>query len=111
HDVAPLLIQLDDADTDFLADKAVEVAHRAGIELGAGQEGLDADVAGQTAFDALDDAALDDGGLFVGLLELVPQPEAGGALVGEAEATLAGIAIDDDIDDIAGPDLGHAVGV
>ena len=54
-DVAALLVQLDDADFDLGADVAVEIAHRAHLNLRAGQERLDADVDGQTALDAADD--------------------------------------------------------
>ncbi len=55
HDVAALLVQLDDGDFDGLALHAVQVAHRAQIDLRAGQERARAqDVDGQAALDAID---------------------------------------------------------
>jgi hypothetical protein len=42
HDVAALLVELDDLELEGLADELVEVADRAQIDLGAGQERLDA---------------------------------------------------------------------
>ncbi len=44
HHVAALLVELDDADFDLLAEVAVEVAHGADLKLRAGQKGLHADV-------------------------------------------------------------------
>ena len=72
HDVAALLVDLDDAHPQFLAAQRVEIADRTHVDLRAGKEGADADVDRQTTLDALDDAADDDLALGVGLLDLVP---------------------------------------
>ena len=50
----------------------VEVADRPHVDLRAGEERAHADVHGETALDALDDAADDDLAVGVGLLDLVP---------------------------------------
>ena len=71
-DVAALLVELDDADFDLLADVAVEIADGTDLELRAGQERLDADVDGETALDAADDRALDRGLVVGSLLDRVP---------------------------------------
>ena len=57
HDVAALLVELDDLEVETLADDGfvsedLEVAHGAQIDLAAGQERLDADVDRQAALDA-----------------------------------------------------------
>src|SRR6185437_4383327 len=111
HHIAALLVELDDADADLLPHEGIDVAHRADIELRAGQEGLHADVAGQPALDPVHDAPLHDGRLLVGMLELVPQAQPGGLFVGEAQAALAALVLDDDINDVAGVHLRHAIGV
>ena len=72
HDVAALLVDLDDAHAELLPAQRVEVAHRAHVDLRAGQERADADVDREAALDPLDDAADDDLALGVGLLDLVP---------------------------------------
>ncbi len=45
-DVAALLVQLDDANFNLLAEIAIQVADRANLKLRAGQKGLEADVHG-----------------------------------------------------------------
>ena len=72
HDVAPLLVDLDDAHAQLLAAQGIEVANGADVDLRAGQERADADVHGETALDPLDDPADDDLALGIGLLDLVP---------------------------------------
>ncbi len=73
HDVAALLVQLDDADFDVLALKRVEVAHRAQINLRAGQKRACAEnVDGQTALDAVDDARFYRRLVVEGLFDIVP---------------------------------------
>ena len=71
-DVAALLVDLDDAHAQFLPAQRIEVADRPHVDLRAGQERADADVHGEAALDALDDAADDDLPVGVGLLDLVP---------------------------------------
>ena len=72
HDVAALLVHLDDAHPQFLAAQRIEVAHGTHVNLRARQEGADADVHCEPALDALDDTADDDLALGIGLLDLVP---------------------------------------
>ena len=72
HDVAALLVDLDDAHAQLLAAKRVEVADRPHVDLRARQERAYADVDREAALDALDDASDDDLLLGVGLLDLVP---------------------------------------
>ena len=71
-DVAALLVDLDDAHPELLPLQRVEVANRADVDLRSGQERAHADVHGEAALDALDDAADDDLPVGVGLLDLVP---------------------------------------
>ena len=108
-DVAALLVELDDADFDLGADVAVEVADGANLDLRAGQEGLDADVDGETTLDAGDDHAL-DGGLGVGgLFELVPHLVTQRLLVADEVAALRLLALDHHFDGVADLELGGAV--
>ena len=60
HDIAALLVQLDDGDFNFLALHAVQIAHGPQVYLRSRQEGARAaNFHGQAALDALDDDALD----------------------------------------------------
>ena len=107
-DVAALLVELDDADFDLLAEIAVEVADGANLKLRAGQECLEADVDGEPALDAADHRA-DDRGLFVGgLLDGVPHAQALGPLVADQVAALGLLALDDHFDHVAGLELDGA---
>ena len=72
HDVAALLVHLDDAHAELLPAQRVEIADGTHVDLRAGEEGADADVDREAALDALDDAADDDLALGVGLFDLVP---------------------------------------
>ena len=102
HDVAALLVDLDDAHAQFLAAQRVEVADRAHVDLRAGQERAHADVDGETALDALDDAADDDLALRVGLLDLVPDLHLLGLLAREDDVAFAILgALEQHVDDVA----------
>src|SRR5688572_1846440 len=72
HDVAALLVDLDHAHAQLLPAQRVEIADRPHVDLRAGEERADADVHGEAALDALDDAADDHLLVGVGLLDLVP---------------------------------------
>ena len=76
HDVAALLVELDDADFNLLAEVAVEIAHGANLKLRAGQERLHADVDSEPALDAADHGARDGSLVVGGLLDRVPHAEA-----------------------------------
>src|SRR5205814_1875807 len=72
HDVAALLVDLDDAHAQFLPAQRIEVADGTNVDLRSWQERANADVDREPAFDPLDDAADHDLALRVGLLDLVP---------------------------------------
>ena len=72
HDIAALLVDLDDAHAQFLTLEGVQVAHRANVDLAAGQERADADVHRETTLDPLDDAADDDLPFLEGAFNFVP---------------------------------------
>src|SRR5215212_9416897 len=59
HDIAALLVDLDDAHPEFLAAQRVEVPDRTDVNLRAGEERANADIDGQASLDPLDDAADD----------------------------------------------------
>ena len=103
HDVAALLVHLDDAHAQFLAAQRVEVAHGTHVDLRSGQERAHADVDGEPALDALDDAADDDLALGVGLLDLVPNLHLLGFFAREDDVafTILG-ALEQHVDDVAG---------
>ena len=103
HDVAALLVDLDDAHAQFLAAQRVEVAHGTHVDLRAGQERAHADVDRQSALDALDDAADDDLALGVGLLDLVPDLHLLGFFAREDDVAFAILgALEQHVDDVAG---------
>ncbi len=103
HDVAALLVDLDDAHAQFLAAQRVEVAHRTHVDLRAGQERAHADVDREAALDALDDAADDDLALGVGLLDLVPDLHLLGFFAREDDVAFAILgALEQHVDDVAG---------
>ena len=103
HDVAALLVDLDDAHAQLLAAQRVEVADGTHVDLRAGQERADADVDGEAALDALDDAADDDLALGVGLLDLVPDLHLLGFFAREDDVAFAVFgALEQHVDDVAG---------
>ena len=89
HDVAALLVDLDDAHPELLPLQRVEVADRTHVDLRAGQERADADVDREAALDALDDAADDDLAIGVGLLDLVPDLHLLGLLARQHDVAFA----------------------
>ena len=103
HDVAALLVDLDDAHPELLPLQRVEVAHRPHVDLAAGQERAHADVDGEAALDALDDAADHDLLLGEGALDLVPNLHLLGLLAREHDVafTILG-ALEQHVDDVAG---------
>ena len=103
--VAALLVELDDADFNLLAEIAVEIADGTNLKLRAGQKGLHADVDGEAALDAADDGAHDRGLVVGGLLNGVPHAEALGLLVADEIAAFGLFALDDHVDHFAGLEL------
>ena len=103
HDVAALLVDLDDAHAQLLPAQRVEVADGTHVDLRAGQERADADVDREAALDALDDAADDDLALGVGLLDLVPDLHLLGFFAREHDVAFAILgALEQHVDDVAG---------
>ena len=103
HDVAALLVDLDDAHAQFLAAQRVEIAHRTHVDLRAGQEGADADVHREPALDPLDDAADDDLALGIGLLDFVPNLHLLGFFAREDDVAFAVFGpLEQHVDDVAG---------
>ena len=103
HDVAALLVDLDDAHAQLLAAQRVEVADGTHVDLRAGQERADADVHREAALDPLDDAADDDLALGVGLLDLVPDLHLLGFFAREDDVAFAVFgALEQHVDDVAG---------
>ena len=103
HDVAALLVDLDDAHPELLPLQRVEIAHRPDVNLRSRQERADADVDGETALDPLDDAADDDLPFLVGLLDLVPDLHLLGLLAREHDVAFAVFgALEQHVDRVAG---------
>ena len=94
HDVAALLVQLDDGDFDGLTLHAVEVADGAQIDLRTGQERVGAvNVDGEAALDAVDHDGL-DGLLFVmSLLDFFPGMNALRLLMRQVDVAFFGLAL------------------
>ena len=114
HDVAALLVELDDLEAVRLADERVEVAHRAQVDLRAREERLHAAADGdrQAALHARADGAFDQLVALAGAGDLVPDLEAVGLLLGEdAQAVLVLAALEEDVDLVALLDADRAVGL
>ena len=83
--------------------KRVEIADRTHVDLRSGKERADADVDGEPALDALDDAADDDLPLDVGLLDLVPDLHLLGFFAREDDVAFAILGpFEQHVDDVAG---------
>ncbi len=103
HDVAALLVDLDDAHAQLLAAQRVEVANRPHVDLRARQERADADVHREAALDALDYAADDDFSFGIRLFDVVPDLHLLGLLAREHDVAVAVFgALEQDIDDVPG---------
>jgi hypothetical protein len=89
HDVAALLVDLDDAHAQFLPAQGIQIPHRPHVDLRSRQERAHADVHGEPALDAFDDAADDHLAFLVGLLDLVPDLHLLGLLTREDNVSLA----------------------
>src|SRR6185437_4276359 len=74
HDVAALLVELDDLELVGLPDQLVQVANRAQVDLRAGEEGLDpaADGDREAALHALADGPFDELVRLAGVRDLIP---------------------------------------
>ena len=102
HDVAALLVDLDDAHAELLAAQGVEVAHRPHVDLRSRQERPHADVDGQAPLDALDDTADHDLPVLEGGLDLVPNLHLLGFFARQDDVALAILCpLEQHVDDVA----------
>ena len=85
--------------------KAVQVPHRAHVDLAAGQEGSHADVHGEAALDPLDDPARDHAALLIGALHVVPDLHLLGFFLGQDDVAFLVLGLlEQDVDDVPGLD-------
>ena len=114
HDVAALLVELDDLELEGLTEEAVEVADRPEIDLRPWQERFDASADGhcEAALHPLGDRALDELVALARGADLVPDLELVGLLLGEHdEAVLVLLGFDQDVDGITGGRRDIAFGI
>src|SRR5712664_1078081 len=83
HDVAALIVELDDLELVLLADQLIEIADRTEIHLRTRQERLHPDVDGEAALHPADDGALDELVALARGRDLVPDAHLVGLLLGE----------------------------
>src|SRR6185369_15902647 len=113
HDVAALLVELDDLELVGLADQLLEIADRAQIDLRAREECFDAAADGdrEAALHALADGAFDDLVALAGGGDLVPHLHLVGLLLGQGDQTVVALAtLDEHVDLVADLDRERAVG-
>src|SRR5258708_2089285 len=106
--VSTLLVELDDADFNLLAEIAVEIAYWANLKLRAGQKCLHADVDSEAALYAADHSSHDRSLVGGSLLDNIPHAQALGLLVADEVSTFGLLALDDHVDDVAGVKLNRA---
>ena len=107
-DVAAAAVHLQDLERLRQVHQRADVAHRADVDLAAGQEGHGAaEVDGEAALDPAEDHAVDALALFEFLLELVPGGFAAGAVAAQHRFALRILdAVDIDFDFVADLELG-----
>src|SRR5580693_8043035 len=112
-DVAAAAVELDDLDRNILAKERIQIVRGADIDLRSGHECGDANIHGESAFDAAGDAAGNNEGVAMGLFEIIPAADAAGFFVREEDVALRlhSLPVDHDIDQIAGLQLNAAVGL
>src|SRR6478736_3158646 len=114
HDVAALLVELDDLELVSLTDQLVQVADGPQIHLRTGEEGFDAAANGdrKAALHALADGAFDDLVALTGARNLVPHLHLVGLLLGQGDqAFVALAALDEHVHLVAGLNVHLALGV
>src|SRR6476646_2114509 len=105
HHVIAVLVQLDDLGFDLLADVRLEVADPAHLHQRSGQEAAQPDVQDQAALDDLDHRAGDHAVFFLDLLDRAPGALVLGALLGQDQAALLVLLLQDKgLDVLAGLD-------
>ena len=112
HDVAALLVELDDPYFDFLSLQRVQVAHRMHVDLRTWHEGFHAYIHRDSALHPLHDLAFDRLLRVIGLIDLLPNSYALGAFVGEKDsAFLVFTALDHDFNFLARLEFHVAMGI
>src|SRR5262249_44118016 len=114
HDVAALLVELDDLEFVGLADELIEISNRPEIHLRSGQEGLHAAADGdrEAALHALADGPFDELVRLAGVRDLIPDLHLVGLLFRQGdEAVVVLAALDVDVHLVAGLDLRLAAGI
>ena len=108
HDVAAGAVHLEDLERLRAAHQRADVAHRADVDLAAGQEGHGAaEVDGEAALDPAEDHAVDALLRLERLLEVGPGLLAPRLLARQDDGAVAVlVALDEELDDVAGLDLG-----
>jgi hypothetical protein len=101
-DVFAFVVDLDDLELEHLADVLVEILWRDDVDLAAGEEGFDADVDHEAAFDDALDLAFDETTVLEDVVDLFPVLTVGGFLLGENDhAFVVFEAFEEDFDLIA----------
>src|ERR1017187_8949608 len=83
HHIAAAAVELDDLDRNVLPDQRIQIAHRARVGLRTRHERLDADIDGESAFDAAQYPAGEDQLIVRCLFEIVPDAQPRGLGVRE----------------------------
>src|SRR5271169_1938026 len=105
HHVIAVLVQLDDLGLDLPADVRLQIADAAHLHQGGGQEAAQPDVQDQAALDDLDHRAGDHAVLVLDLLDRAPGPLVLGPLLGQDQAALLVLLLEDQgLDVLAGLD-------
>ncbi len=87
-DVFAVVVDLDDLEVVGVADELLEVLRGDDVDLGGREEGFDADIDGEAAFDDGFDLALDEAVALEDLDDLVPVLLVGGFFLGELDHAL-----------------------
>jgi hypothetical protein len=110
--VVAVLVELDDLRLERLADVGLQVADATHLHQRGREEAAQTDVEDQAALDDLDDGALDDTVLLLDLLDGAPGALVLGALLGQDQATLLVLLLEDqgldlvaDLDDLVRVDV------
>src|ERR1017187_9604481 len=112
-DVTAAAVELDDLDRYILSEESIQIVNGADIDLRTGHEGGNADIHGESTFDAASDAAGDHQSIAMGFFKIIPAADAASFFVRKQNVTfwLHALAIDHHVDQIAGLDLDTAVGL
>ena len=95
-DVVAVLVELDDLALEVLAHVGLQITHTAQLDERGGQEPAETDVEDEPALDDLDDGAGDDTAFFLDGLDLAPRPLVLGALLGELQAAVLVLFLEDE---------------